>query len=68
MGGVHSSENGLTLESQGAAMPARHSAQRWSTSNEVDGRHQARRGSTKLWNLELPSKYLCPAVDVYKLI
>ncbi|CAH2267856.1 jg12933 [Pararge aegeria aegeria] len=37
-------------------------------------RHQARRGEPldtsgiKLWNLELPSEYLCPAVDVYRLI
>ncbi|CAH2269984.1 jg9726 [Pararge aegeria aegeria] len=71
MDGAHSSENRWTLGFQGAGMATPYRLmQLWSTPNEVDRRHQASRweplatSGPGWWNLELPTKDLCPAVDI----
>ncbi|CAH2241601.1 jg3935 [Pararge aegeria aegeria] len=70
MGGSHSSKNRpLGCHGVGVAIP-----QRWSTPNQMDKRHQTSRGEPldtsgpESWSLELPTKDLCPAVDVNQLI
>ncbi|CAH2241263.1 jg3324 [Pararge aegeria aegeria] len=73
MGGAHRSENGWILRSQGAGLAAPHwYAQYWSTprkwTDDIKRVASLDTSGTKPCNLELPSKELCPAGDVYRLI
>ncbi|CAH2245121.1 jg11765 [Pararge aegeria aegeria] len=74
MGGAHSSENRWTLGFQGGRATPRRKAQRWSSLDHVDRRHQTGRGEPldtsgpESWSLERPTKDLCPSVGFYWLI
>ncbi|CAH2235399.1 jg5967 [Pararge aegeria aegeria] len=72
MGKAHSSESGWTLGSQGAGMAAplvsKALIEPQRGGQTTSSASQGAASGTNLWNLELPTKDLRSAMNVYRLI